>query len=255
MNNQAFEVKETIATIYAAIEHQAKLAAELNPEVDISKFKPSQSIYINIPKTDDELECIKSLPSVADYAKITLGFTGRYLDPLAEKVTVTDAHYEKAEDGISIIQNKVMIMVLQGKKVNGFIANLAKLLEKEAVIPRDIGLLSFVPKTANRYKETDAIDEIKNQYMNSKPLGNIGQKVFSEITFFNMRTLSQYDSFLYEGVDTDGNLVTMFRNMDHEIQFDMDKPYRLNFRIKKAEATPYSYGAIVNSVNYVRLTK
>lgn len=254
-----FPILKVVATIYASREHQNKLAQQLNPGYDISGAKPSEKVYISVPApkgpyTDGTADSVY-LPSLTSYTKMTFGLDEKWLDAGSEAITVTDKHYEDAQAGIDTIQNKLMMMVLKGIKVNGFISALAKLLEKEEVLERDIGLLTYVPKTAAQYNATDEIDNKKTAFMNSKPVGRVDQKVELEVTIFNSRVMTQYESILYEGHDENGNLITFFKNEGSKGQFDVDGIYKITGKVKNVGATPYSYGAIVNTLNYVRMMK
>lgn len=254
-----FPILKVVATIYASREHQNKLAQQLNPEYDISGAKPSEKVYIPVPApkgphTDGTADSVY-LPSLTSYTKMTFGLDEKWLDEGAEVVTVTEKHYEDAKAGIETIQNKIMIMALKSAKINGFIGALAKLLEKEEVLGRDIGLLTYVPKTAAQYTATDEIDSKKGAFMNSKPVGRIDEKVALSVTIFNTRPMPRYDSILYEGNDENGNLITFFKNEGSKAQFDLDQTYKITGKVKNVGATPYSFGAIVNTLNYVRIAK
>lgn len=256
-----FPILKVVATIFASHEHQRKLAEQLNPEYDISTFKPSEKVYIplgsDLSTAIERNEGQRYLPSLTSYTKMTLGLDEVYLDEGSEVMTVTEKHYEDAQAGIETIQNKIMMMVLKGVKINGFIGALAKLLEKEEVLARDIGLLTYVPKTSAQYAAADALDAKKTEFMDSKPVGVVGDKVSVSVSFFASRVIRTDfgNSILYEGNDTNGNLITCYKNEGTKGHFDLDKTYTITGKVKKVGSTPYSYGAIVNTLNYVRIAK
>ena len=254
---QTIKTAEAVATILAAIDHQVDVVKHIDESCDAKSFKPSSGFNV---KNGDEQQF--SIPSVVDYAKRTFveynswEINLKYIHNDAVPVTVTDEHRTEAEELISIIQNKNMMMVLKGQKINGFIGNIFKLIELEEVTQRDIGLLSYVPKTARQFKEQDLVLEKKSRYMDSQQIGKVGDKVFLEVTLFNTRYISAYDCELFEGVDAAGNLITFFKNGGGKLpDFELNKVYSINARVKKVEANDYSYGAIVNTINYVRLNK
>ena len=148
-----------------------------------------------------------------------------------------------------------MMMVLKGTAINGFIGSLAKLLDKNEVKGRDVGLLTYVPKTARQYDETDRIDDKKTAIMDSKTIGVVDSKVSVRVTIFNSRVMSQYESILYEGHDDNGNLITFFKNEASKDQFNCDNTYNITGKVKAVGETPYSFGAIVNTLNYVKIAK
>jgi len=255
-----FPILDVVATIFASAEYRLKLATKLNPKHDISGSKPSEKLYIPpVSKLQTQLvsgsEGLTYLPSLTSYTKMTLGLDSRWLDDNTEVVTVTKKHRDAAEKAMNTIKNKVMMMVLKGVSINGFIGSLAKLLEKDEVTGRDVGLLTYVPKTAKQYEDTDKIDDKKTAFMNSKPVGVVNDKVSLRVTIFNSRVMSQYESILYEGHDDEGNLITFFRNEAAKDQFNCDGTYNITGKVKSAGATPYSFGAIVNTLNYVKIVK
>ncbi len=257
----SFPILDVVAIIFASAEHQLKLAKKINPKHDISGSKPSEKLYIPVepkPKALDPGNCGGDrlyLPSLTSYTKFTLGLDPQWLDQGTENVKVTAKHRETAEKAMDTIRNKVMMMVLKGTEINGFIASLAKLLEKDEVMGRDIGLLTYVPKTSKQYDETDKIDDKKTSFMNSKPVGVVNDKVSVRVTIFNSRRMSQYESILYEGFDDDGNLITFFKNEAAKDQFNCDYSYNITGKVKAVGETPYSFGAIVNTLNYVKMVK
>ena len=250
-----YPLLDAVSAIFASEEHQAKIAKQINHSFDARAEKPSAPIYLHTqPRTDRETEQF-TLPAVSTFAKKTLGVDDKWMDKAAIAVPVTDKHREDAQEAIDTISNKVIMMVLKGSPVNGFLGSLSKLLEQETATSRDMGLLAYVPRTARQFAETAIIDEKKTEFMNSRPLGQEGTKVFANITIFNSRVMSQYESTLYESHDDSGNLVTFFKNEASKSQFEVGKTYKIHGKVKKAEPTPYSFGAIVNTLNYVRLMK
>ena len=256
---QSFPILDVVATIVASAEYQAKLAKKINPKFDIAGTKPSEKLYIPTRRLkafdSNETNDNVYLPSLTSYTKMTLGLDSRWLDDNTEVVTVTDKHRDAAEAAMDTIKNKVMMMVLKGTAINGFIGNLAKSLDKEEVTGKDIGLLTYVPKTARQYDETDKIDDKKTSFMNSKPVGVVNDKVSVRVSIFNSRRMPQYESILYEGADEDGNLITFFKNEAAKDQFNCDYSYDITGKVKAVGATPYSFGAIVNTLNYVKMVK
>ena len=256
---ETYPTLDVVSAIFAAINHQKEVAYKINPDYDISKAKPSDIIYVPTkPNTDSPGDFVHegvSIPSLATYAKTTVGIADHWIHELSEVVIVTEQNTNDARAAMEAIQNKVMMMVLKGKKINGFIGNLSKLIEKPEVLARDFGLLSFIPNTAKQYVETEAVDSKKTEFMNSKALGAIGDKVSVRVSIFNSRVMAQYGSILYEGHDDDGNLISFFKSSESRDQYNCDYTYNIVGKIKMAVATPYSFGAIVNSLNYVRMVK
>lgn len=258
-NKPSFPILDVVATIIASAEYQAKLAKKINPKFSITHEKPSERLYIPTRRlkafdsnaTNDNVY----LPSLTSYTKMTIGLDAKWLDDNTEVVTVTKKHRATAQAAMDTIKNKVMMMVLKGISINGFIGNLAKLLDKEEVLGRDIGLLTYVPKTARQYDESDKLDDKKTAFMNSKPVGVINDKVSVRVSIFNSRSMPHYESILYEGVDEDGNLITFFKNEASKDQFNCDYTYNITGKVKAVGSTPYSFGAIVNTLNYVKMVK
>ena len=146
-------------------------------------------------------------------------------------------------------------MVLKSVDINGFIASLSAILELDEVKGCNIGLLTYVPKTAQQFHDNDATDDKKTAFMDSKPLGALNAKVAATVTIFNIRPMGQYDCILYEGNDDNGNLITFFKNIAAKAQFELDETYKITGKLKAVGETPYSFGAIVNTINYVKVAK
>jgi len=257
-----FPTLEVVATIFAAAEHQKALCGKINPNTDISDRKPSEAFSLLIEPVSLKLfgkEHVHNdrivIPSLTSYVKFTLGIDLQWLDEHAEKITVTDEHRESAQAAREMISNKVMMMVLKGEQVNGFISNLSTSMEREEIQGKDIGLLTYVPKTANQYADNARIDDRKTQFMNSKPIGLVGDKATVNVTIFNSRLMSRYESILYEGYDDEGNLITFFKGEHAKVQFELEETYKIAGKIKAIGSTNFSYGAIVNTLNYVRVAK
>jgi hypothetical protein len=246
---------DAVAAIYASDEHQANLVKIIDPKFSREGRKPSANMWIT--HADDAGETTSTnVPSVADFAKVTLDLGNKWTDTKAVAVKVTDKHRDLAEEAIAAIGNNVMMQVLQGKTVNGFIGNMAKLVEGETVTSRDMGLLSYVPKTAKQIMENSKVDEVKSSFVStSKALGTQGVKVFATVTIFNSRNMTQYESVLYEGHDDAGNLITFFKNESAKDQFKVGETYSIHGKVKSVGETAYSYGANVNTLNYVRKVK
>jgi len=258
MAKEAFKtvpLLDGIAAIVACEDHRTLVARAIKPDFDPADHKPSASVYVNNYDNKTGETHSDEIPAVTDYAKTTLGLNDKWTSNIAVTVVVTDEHRKLAEQYIKIINNKIMMMILQGAKVNGFVANLGKKLEQKEISKRDLGLLTYVPKTARQYEERSKLDEKKASYSNSIALGVEGQKINAEITIFNSREMTQYDSILYEAHDAHGNLITFFKNAASKAQFEVGETYSINGKIKKADKCDYSYGAIVNTLNYVRLNK
>jgi len=259
MGQPTYPLVDVVATIFACLEYQTSAVATYNPAFNVTGKKPSEGFFVPAtPAVDGSVlrDDGKSFPSVTEYTKATLGMDTRWLHKDAIAVAVDSKHQQSAEDAIAIIQNKFMLMVLKGSKLNGFHKALAEKLESIEVQGRDIGLLTFVPQTAAGYAENDKIDEKKTEYMDSRPLGNIDDKVEVDVTVFNIRPMGgDNDSILYESHDAAGNLITFFRNVAAKGSIELDGTYSIKAKIKKVGPTPYSFGAIVNTLYYVRMPK
>lgn len=245
---------DAVTAIVACTEHRADAVKAVSPSYDHDAAKPSTNLFIRILDDNDE-GIDREFPAITDYARVTLGCHTQHTHKKAVAATVTDEHRELAEKYINTITNKVTMMVLMGRPVNGFIASLAKALENTVVTSLELGLLTYVPKTAKQYLAAEEVDGKKAQFSQSKPLGAIGNKVFATVTVFNSREMSHYDSILYECNDDAGNLVTFFKNIASKAQFQVGETYKINGKIKAVGSTKFSFGAIVNTLNYVRLQK
>jgi len=248
---------ETVATVYASMEKQAAIVAAIDPTFDTAAHKPTSNIELVMPtrQQQDNTSCIAS---VSDHVKLTVHGKNyrRVLSDYAEVVTVTSQHRKQAKQAIDALQQHAVMQTLQGKPISAFIKTLTVACEQEQLPERDIGILCYVPRTVSQFKAQQKTANIKAEFTNSKQLGAIGEKVTANITIFAERNMTQWDSTLYEANDDKGNLITFFKSYHSKgDDYVVGQTYRITGKVKKAEASKYSFNAIVNTLNFVKIAK
>jgi hypothetical protein len=163
---------------------------------------------------------------------------------------------KQAEQAIAALKQHAVMQTLQGKPISAFIKTLTVACEQEQLPERDIGILCYVPRTVSQFKAQQKTANIKAEFTNSKQLGAIGEKVTANITIFAERNMTQWDSTLYEANDDKGNLITFFKSYHSKgDDYVVGQTYRITGKVKKAEASKYSFNAIVNTLNFVKIAK
>lgn len=270
MAKSALEQHKTVdivATVLAATEFHQKLIAKINPKIKYESLgKPGDYHFIaksgkNHGAQTDEFgipkdERVKIEP-LAHYVKKTLnGTTEKWMDKSVCEVVVTKKHKKKAIEAIDYFKGQIVMQVLKGTEIRGFMASLVQVLENEDAFLRDVGILCYVPRTVKGMKAREAKDQFNAGFaLTSKPLGAAGSKINVDFTVTHRKELPQYDSYIYEGHDDKGNLVSFWKGFDYAIDFEVGQTYKLSGKIKFAEKSKYAANAIVNNLNYVKLRK
>jgi hypothetical protein len=254
---QLVKVLDIVATTIAAVRFQQEACDDTLPfSVDASSYKPTQGAYIGYPVkiegAEDEQRALH-LCAVSDVVKKTLGVG--YPSEEAYEVVATDDDRVQAQEALDRITNHVLMQTLKGNKLNDFLANMVASIEQDEVPARNIGLLTYVARTAKQFKEQEAVEVAKADFMTSRVIGPNGMKVELNVTILVKRYIRSWDKFVIEANDEAGNLITFFKDEKHVINLNVGDTISIVGKIKTAGPSQYSNNQVVNTLNYVKIAK
>ena len=115
----------------------------------------------------------------------------------------------------------------------------------------NLGRIAFVPEFVNRDKhETGLKKTIRVEYRNSVHIEPVGEKVESVIEILDKRYSSQWETYYYTAVTTDGNLVSFGNKFEHAVG---DRK-RIKAKVK-GHTKNRLFSADETRLNYVKLYK
>ena len=115
----------------------------------------------------------------------------------------------------------------------------------------NLGRIAFVPEFVNRDKHENGLKKtIRIEYRNSKYIEPVGEKVESVIEILDKRYSSQWETYYYTAVTTDGNLVSFGNKFEHTI----GDHKRIKAKVK-GHTKNRLFSADETRLNYVKLYK
>ena len=115
----------------------------------------------------------------------------------------------------------------------------------------NLGRVAFVPEFVNRDKHENGLKKtIRIEYRNSKHIEPVGAKIESVIEILDKRYSSQWETYYYTAVTTDGNLVSFSNKHEHTIG---DRK-RIKAKVK-GHTKNRLFSADETRLNYVKLYK
>ena len=115
----------------------------------------------------------------------------------------------------------------------------------------NLGIIAYLPEFVKRDQhETGLKKEIRVEYRDSQYLGNPKDSVEGVIAILDKRYSTQWESYNYTAVTTDGNLVSFMNKYDHEVG-DMKK---IKAKVK-SQTKNRLFEANETRLNYVKLYK
>ena len=115
----------------------------------------------------------------------------------------------------------------------------------------NLGRIAFVPEFVNRDKHENGLKKtIRIEYRNSKYIEPVGAKIESVIEILDKRYSSQWETYYYTAVTTDGNLVSFGNKHEHTIG---DRK-RIKAKVK-GHTKNRLFSADETRLNYVKLYK
>jgi hypothetical protein len=163
--------------------------------------------------------------------------------------------FEPNEDDYANVQEALKWMrryVLLGlTTLNDFTRDMVNELSQDEVRVKGMGRIAFAPEfIARDQHEAGLKKEIRVEYRDSQYLGKEKDSVEAVITILDKRYSSQWESYNFTAVTTDGNLVSYMNKFDQEV----GSMKRIKAKVK-AQTKNRLFDANETRLNYVKLYK
>ena len=172
----------------------------------------------------------------------------QYLPTDFEMFEPTEADYASVQEALKWMRRYVMLGL---GDLDGFKADMVKELSKDEVPFKGMGRIAFAPEFIKRDRhESELKKEIRVEYRDSKHLGAEKDSVEAVIAILDKRYSSQWESYNYTCVTTDGNLVSFMNKFDHAV----GARKRIKAKVK-SHTKNRLFSADETRLNYVKLYK
>ena len=172
----------------------------------------------------------------------------QYLPTDFEMFEPTEADYASVQEALKWMRRYVMLGL---GDLDGFKADMVKELSKDEVPFKSMGRIAFAPEFIKRDRhESELKKEIRVEYRDSKHLGAEKDSVEAVIAILDKRYSSQWESYNYTCVTTDGNLVSFMNKFEHEV----GAMKRIKGKVK-AQGKNKLFSANETRLNYVKIYK
>jgi hypothetical protein len=172
----------------------------------------------------------------------------QYLPTDFEMFEPTEADYASVQEALKWMKRYVMLGL---GELDGFKADMVKELSKDEVPFKGMGRIAFAPEFIKRDRhESELKKEIRVEYRDSKHLGAEKDSVEAVIAILDKRYSSQWESYNYTCVTTDGNLVSFMNKFEHEV----GAMKRIKGKVK-AQGKNKLFSANETRLNYVKIYK
>ena len=161
---------------------------------------------------------------------------------------VTEQDREQARAAIDVLTKDRTVRILKGQPIADFQNTLTNLVLQPEATMSDAGLMAFLPNMSNQIVARQAREEeIAGLSQVSEYLGKVGDKVQFTLTVMTSRWSDQFNCWLVNGKDANGNLIGFFTTKQ-----DCTKNGTYTAKIKRIEQSRYHNGAKVTTVNFVK---
>lgn len=172
----------------------------------------------------------------------------QYLPTDFEMFEPTEADYASVQEALKWMRRYVMLGL---GDLDGFKADMVKELSKDEVPFKGMGRIAFAPEFIKRDRhESELKKTIRIEYRDSKHIEPVGEKVETVIEVLDKRYSSQWESYNYTCVTTDGNLVSFMNKFDHAV----GARKRIKAKVK-SHTKNRLFSADETRLNYVKLYK
>jgi len=173
---------------------------------------------------------------------------GPYLPSDFEMFEPTEEDYASVQEALKWMRRYVMLGL---GDLDGFKADMVKELSQEEIPVKGMGRIAFAPEfIARDKKESDLKKTIRVEYRDSKHIEPVGEKVETVIEILDSRYSSQWESYNYTCVTTDGNLVSFMNKHKHTV----GERKRIKAKVK-GHTKNRLFSADETRLNYVKLYK
>ena len=172
----------------------------------------------------------------------------KYLPTDFEMFEPTEADYASVQEALKWMRRYVMLGL---GDLDGFKADMVKELSQDEVPFKSMGRIAFAPEFIKRDQHESGLKkEIRVEYRNSQHLGKEKDAVEAVVKILDKRYSSQWESYNFTAVTTDGNLVSYMNKFDQEI----GSMKRIKAKVK-AQTKNRLFDANETRLNYVKLYK
>ena len=172
----------------------------------------------------------------------------QYLPSDFEMFEPTEADYTNVAEALKWMKRYVMLGL---GDLDGFKADMVKELSQDQVPVKSMGRIAFAPEFIKRDQHENGLKkEIRVEYRDSQYLGKEKDPVEAVIKILDKRYSSQWESYNFTAVTTDGNLVSYMNKFDQEV----GSMKRIKAKVK-AQTKNRLFDANETRLNYVKLYK
>ena len=160
----------------------------------------------------------------------------------------TEDDYASVTEALKWMKRYVMLGL---GELDGFKRDMVKELSQDEVTVKSMGRIAFAPEFIKRDQHENGLKkEIRVEYRDSQYLGKEKDTVEAVIKILDKRYSSQWESYNFTAVTTDGNLVSYMNKFDQEI----GSMKRIKAKVK-AQTKNKLFSANETRLNYVKLYK
>jgi len=160
----------------------------------------------------------------------------------------TEEDYASVQEALKWMKRYVMLGL---GELDSFKADMVKELSQDEVKVMGMGRVAFAPEFIKRDQHENGLKkEIRVEYRDSQHLGKEKDNVEAVIKILDKRYSSQWESYNFTAVTTDGNLVSYMNKFDQEI----GSMKRIKAKVK-AHTKNKLFSANETRLNYVKLYK
>ena len=172
----------------------------------------------------------------------------KYLPEDFEMFEPTEADYANVQEALKWMKRYVMLGLAD---LGDFKSDMVTELSKEEVPFKGMGRIAFAPEFIKRDQhETGLKKTIRVEYRDSKHIQPVGEKIETIVEILDSRYSSQWESYNYTCVTTEGNLVSFMNKYEHAVG---DRK-RIKAKVK-AHTKNKLFSADETRLNYVKLYK
>jgi len=172
----------------------------------------------------------------------------QYLPTDFQMFEPTEVDYASVQESLKWMKRYVMLGL---GELNDFKSDMVKELSQDEVKVAGMGRIAFAPEFIKRDQHESGLKkEIRVEYRDSQHLGKEKDTVEAVITILDRRYSSQWESYNYTAVTTEGNLVSFMNKFDHAVG---DRK-RVKAKVK-AQTKNRLFEANETRLNYVKLYK
>jgi hypothetical protein len=160
----------------------------------------------------------------------------------------TEDDYDNVQEALKWMKRYVMLGL---GDLDDFKADMVKELSQDEVPFKGMGRIAYAPEFIARDQHENGLKKtIRVEYRDSKHIEPVGASVESVIEILDKRYSSQWESYNYTCVTTDGNLVSFMNKFEHAV----GARKRIKAKVK-AHTKNRLFSADETRLNYVKLYK